>query len=93
MSVPVRGRGRFDADVLVVGTGVAGLTAALGAAGLVRVDMMLDLALRPWVLEVNTVPGMTDHSLAPQAAAWAGLELHALCDWMIRDCLALEVVP
>ena len=68
-------------------------TAALGTAGLARVDLMLDRALRPWVLEVNTVPGMTDHSLAPQAAAWAGLELHALCDWMVRDCLALEVVP
>ena len=68
-------------------------TAALGTTGLSRVDLMLDRADRPWVLEVNTVPGLTDHSLAPRAAAWAGLDLHALCDWMVRDCLALEVVP
>ena len=59
--------------------------AALGTTGLVRVDLMLDARLRGWVLEVNTVPGMTDHSLAPKAAGQAGLAMPELCDWMLRD--------
>jgi D-alanine-D-alanine ligase len=53
------------------------------------VDVRLDADLRPWVLEVNTLPGMTDHSMAPKAAAQAGLDMPALCDWMIRDALGV----
>jgi D-alanine-D-alanine ligase len=63
---------------------------ALRTSGLVRVDLRLDAQLRPWVLEVNTLPGMTDHSLAPKAAREVGLDLPALCDWMLRE--ALEAV-
>ena len=40
-----------------------------------RVDLMLDEELQPWVIEVNTAPGMTDHSLVPMAARQAGLEM------------------
>ena len=40
-----------------------------------RVDLMLDEAGQPWIIEVNTVPGMTDHSLVPMAARQAGLEM------------------
>jgi len=65
-----------------------GAAAALGTAGLVRVDLILDPTGAAWVLEVNTLPGMTDHSLAPQAAALAGMDLPALCDWMLCDALA-----
>jgi D-alanine-D-alanine ligase len=36
---------------------------------------MLDREQRPWVIEVNTVPGMTDHSLIPMAARAAGMEM------------------
>lgn len=70
---------------------------ALGADGLCRVDLMLDSHALPdgspavWVLEVNTSPGLTDHSLAPKAAAQAGLSLADLCDWMLLDALAREV--
>jgi D-alanine-D-alanine ligase len=64
---------------------------ALGTSGLVRVDVMVDAAGQPWVLEVNTVPGLTGRSLAPLAAVQAGLNLTALGEWMVRDCLALEV--
>jgi len=46
----------------------------LGCRALSRVDMLLDQAGRPWVLEVDAVPGMTETSLLPQAAAAAGLE-------------------
>ncbi len=42
---------------------------------------------RVWVLEVNTIPGMTPRSLAPLAAARAGLPMEALCDELLRQCL------
>jgi D-alanine-D-alanine ligase len=45
---------------------------AVGAQGWGRVDFMLDGAGRPWFIEVNTVPGLTDHSLVPMAALAAG---------------------
>jgi len=40
-----------------------------------RVDLMLDAEQRPWIIEANTVPGMTDHSLVPMAGRAAGLEM------------------
>ena len=46
---------------------------SVGCSGWGRVDFMLDKAGSPYVLEVNTVPGMTDHSLVPMAAKNAGL--------------------
>jgi D-alanine-D-alanine ligase len=54
--------------------------------------VMLDQANRPWVLEVNTVPGLTDHSLAPQAAARIGLDMPTLCDRLVRESLSIELV-
>jgi D-alanine-D-alanine ligase len=50
----------------------------LGASGWGRVDFMLDETGRPWLLEVNTVPGMTSHSLVPMAAAAAGIPFDEL---------------
>ncbi len=52
---------------------------ALGCSGWGRVDLMLDRAGNPWLLEVNTSPGMTDHSLVPMAARAAGLSYEDLC--------------
>ena len=46
---------------------------ALGAAGWGRIDVMLDENGKPWLLENNTVPGLTDHSLVPMAAQAAGI--------------------
>lgn len=45
---------------------------ALGASGWGRVDFMMDGDGNPWLIELNSVPGMTDHSLVPMAAAAAG---------------------
>ena len=52
---------------------------ALGCRGWGRVDLMLDRAGAPYLLEVNTSPGMTDHSLVPMAARAVGLSHEDLC--------------
>lgn len=49
-----------------------------GAEGYGRVDLMLDELDRPWLLEVNTAPGLRRHSLLPMAAEAAGLEYEDL---------------
>lgn len=51
----------------------------LGCSGWGRVDVMLDAQGRPYFLEVNTAPGMTDHSLVPMAARHAGVSYEELC--------------
>jgi len=51
---------------------------AIGCSGWGRVDVMVDANGEPWILEVNTVPGMTAHSLVPMAAKAAGLSFDAL---------------
>lgn len=56
----------------------------LGASGWGRVDFLLDEAGTPWFLEVNTTPGMTDHSLVPQAAARIGIDFDDLV-WRILE--------
>ena len=56
----------------------------LGVSGWCRVDFLLDDAGTPWFLEVNTTPGMTDHSLVPQAAAQLGIGFDELV-WRILE--------
>lgn len=56
----------------------------LGASGWGRVDFLLDDAGKAWFLEVNTTPGMTDHSLVPQAAAAVGIGFDELV-WRILE--------
>jgi D-alanine-D-alanine ligase len=51
---------------------------ATGVSNWGRIDLMLDQQQQPWVIEVNTVPGMTDHSLIPMAGRVAGLEMPEL---------------
>lgn len=57
---------------------------AVGASGWGRVDLMIEQDGRPWLLEVNTVPGMTDHSLVPMAARAAGIDFDELV-WRILE--------
>ena len=56
----------------------------LQVSGWARVDLLLDSQAAPWVLEVNTVPGMTSHSLVPMAAAQAGISFEELC-WRVLE--------
>ncbi len=60
---------------------------AIGTQGIVRVDMMLDNQHQPWVLEVNTIPGMTSHSLVPKAAMHAGICFAKLCERAVLSAL------
>lgn len=57
---------------------------ALACTGWGRVDIMRDRDGRDWLLEVNTAPGMTTHSLVPKAAGVAGIDFRALC-WRILE--------
>jgi D-alanine-D-alanine ligase len=52
---------------------------SLGCTGWGRVDLMLNKRGRPFLLEVNTSPGMTDHSLVPMAARAVGISYEDLC--------------
>ncbi|MEN8169473.1 MAG: D-alanine--D-alanine ligase [Pseudomonadota bacterium] len=56
----------------------------LGARGWGRIDVLLDESGEPFLLEANTVPGMTDHSLVPMAARAAGIEFDELV-WRILE--------
>jgi len=51
---------------------------SIGARGWGRVDFIVDSAGQAWLLEVNTIPGMTDHSLVPKAAQVAGINFDQL---------------
>ena len=58
---------------------------AVGTRGIARVDFRLDEKSNPWVLEINTIPGMTDHSLIPKACARLGLEFPTLCERIVQQ--------
>lgn len=57
---------------------------AVGCGGWGRVDLMRDGDGRDWLLEVNTAPGMTSHSLVPKAARAVGIDFEALC-WRVLE--------
>jgi D-alanine-D-alanine ligase len=57
---------------------------ATGASGWGRADFMMDVAGRPLLLEINTVPGMTSHSLVPMAAAAVGIDFEELV-WRVLE--------
>ena len=60
---------------------------AVGTQGWARADVMQDADGQFWLLEVNTVPGMTDHSLVPMAAQAAGLDFQQLVLAILADSL------
>lgn len=88
---------QFDSDVSFevlrrIETAALSACRALGTRGLARVDIMLDQDEEPWVLEINTIPGLTDHSLVPKAAAQLGWSFGELCERAITSCLKPNTV-
>jgi D-alanine-D-alanine ligase len=63
----------------------------LGCRDLARVDIMLDSAHEPYLLEINTMPGFTPTSLLPEAAAHAGIGFGQLVDRLVRRAHARGV--
>ncbi|MCL5023002.1 MAG: D-alanine--D-alanine ligase [Nitrospirae bacterium] len=60
---------------------------ALDCRGATRVDLILDGECNPYVLEVNTIPGMTETSLLPKIAGLSGLDFPALLEEILREAL------
>jgi D-alanine-D-alanine ligase len=82
----------FDATTTEkIQTAALGAFDAIGGRDYARVDVMIRANGEPVVLEVNTLPGMTETSLLPKAAAAAGLSYEELCQRMID--LALKRKP
>lgn len=63
---------------------------ALGVEIYSRVDVLLDADMKPFVLEANTIPGMTETSLLPKAAAAAGISFPDLCKTIAEQSLKLR---
>lgn len=61
---------------------------AIGCRDMSRVDFVLDEQQRAWVLEINTIPGFTSHSLLPMAAARVGIDFDELVDRIARMAMA-----
>ncbi|MBO8158437.1 D-alanine--D-alanine ligase [Thermosyntropha sp.] len=60
---------------------------AIGCRGFARVDFIVDKDDNPWVLEINTIPGMTEMSLVPDAAKAAGISFSELVDKIVQYAL------
>ncbi|MGB7932777.1 MAG: D-alanine--D-alanine ligase [Gammaproteobacteria bacterium] len=65
---------------------------AVGAGGWGRVDFMLDDAGQAWFIEINTIPGLTDHSLVPMAAGASGMDFTSLVCRILDATLVPRVV-
>ncbi len=79
---------RLDPDVLAACRGVAvDAYTSVGARHISRADLIVDTDGRPWLLELDTCPGLTTTSLAPMAAAAADLSFASLCDRLVSLAL------
>jgi D-alanine-D-alanine ligase len=66
---------------------------AAGAAGWGRADFRMDVAGRPLLLEINTIPGMTSHSLVPMAAAAVGIDFEELVWRVLETSFTRRLAP
>jgi D-alanine-D-alanine ligase len=84
----------FDAKTTsAIQEAALGAFRAIGGRDYSRVDVMVTPRGDPVVLEVNTLPGMTETSLLPKAAAAAGLSYAELCQRMIELALDRTAAP
>ena len=60
---------------------------ACGVTGISRTDLRIDLKGQPWILEINTIPGMTSHSLVPMSAQVRGISLGELFERFLLNCV------
>ena len=65
---------------------------SLGCRGAARVDFIIGDDGKPYVLEINTIPGMTSHSLLPKAAAKIGLSMGRLCLKIVEFALTESAI-
>jgi D-alanine-D-alanine ligase len=63
----------------------------LGCSGMARVDIIVDSTGAPWLLEVNTVPGLTELSLLPDAARAAGIQFDVLCQRLVDHAVGRQL--
>jgi D-alanine-D-alanine ligase len=83
----------LDADLYERAKGVAQRAhMALGADGATRVDLLIDAQGEIFVLEVNTIPGMTETSLLPKIASLSGLSFDTLVEEILKDALEKKEV-
>jgi D-alanine-D-alanine ligase len=79
-----------EATTLAVQEAALAAHRSLGVEIYSRVDVLLDSQNRPFVLEANTIPGMTETSLLPKAAAATGIPFPELCKIIAELSLALR---
>lgn len=81
-------RYRFDSSLLTeqVANLAIDVCCSLGVTGLARVDFRIDKAGQPWILEINTIPGMTDKSLVPKSIRKSGQTVARVCGDLVRKC-------
>ncbi|TVQ75376.1 MAG: D-alanine--D-alanine ligase [Phycisphaeraceae bacterium] len=72
----------------IVTESTAKLAHALGIRDVCRADFMLDEVGRPFLLEINTMPGFTSHSLVPKACAHIGISMSDLCAHLVERAMA-----
>jgi D-alanine-D-alanine ligase len=82
--VPARIPGRLARKIQAIAYRVY---RGLGLKGFSRVDVMLDARNRPYVLEVNSIPGLTEFSLLPKAARAIGIGFEELCLGVLREAI------
>jgi D-alanine-D-alanine ligase len=87
-----RGTANDTDEILYAGLAVAAFE-ELGCTGWGRVDFMTGDDGQPLVLEVNTVPGMTSHSLVPMAARKDGISFEELCWQVLETSFASDRLP
>ena len=76
-----------EAETQVVQDAAIKAFRSLRCGGIARADVLLDAEGRPYVLEVNTIPGMTATSLVPKAAAAAGISFEDLCEKILLSAI------